>query len=135
MAMVSWDDNFSVGVKELNDQHKKLIDLLNNLHDAMRVGKGKEILSTILKNLIDYTQVHFSAEEKYLVKYGYPDYAKHKTEHVQLVNKVLTFQKDFEKGNIMLSMEVVNFLKDWLSNHILIADKKYGPFLNQKGLK
>ncbi|MDA8212497.1 MAG: bacteriohemerythrin [Clostridia bacterium] len=135
MAMFAWDEKYSVNVKEFNDHHKKLIDLINELHDGMKVGKGKEIMSTMLKKLIDYTQFHFSTEEKYLTRYAYPEYQLHKAQHDQFVNKVLKFQQDFEKGNILASMDVMNFLKDWLVNHILVIDKKYVPFLNEKGVK
>lgn len=135
MTMFAWDEKYCVNVKELNDHHKKLIGLVNELHNGMKAGKGKEIMSTILKRLIDYTQFHFSTEEKYMTRYAYPEYQLHKSQHDQFVAKVLKFQQDFEKGNILASMDVMNFLKDWLVNHIQVSDKKYGPFLNEKGIK
>lgn len=135
MAMFAWDEKFSVNVKELNDHHKKLIDLVNELHEGMKVGKSKQIMSSILKKLIEYTQFHFSTEEKYFTKYTYPEQKAHKSEHDKFVSKVLQFQQDFEKGNILASMDVMSFLKDWLVNHIQVSDKKYGPFLNEQGVK
>lgn len=135
MALISWDDDFSVGVRELDEQHKKLISLINDLHNAMKIGKGKEVLSPLLKSLVEYTQTHFSTEEKYFTRFGYPEQGRHQAEHQKFVGKVGAFQKDFDKGGALLSMDVMNFLKEWLAGHILGSDKRYGPFFNEKGLK
>jgi hemerythrin len=134
MAFLPWDEKYSINVK-IDSQHKKLIDLINGLHDAMKVGKSKDVMSKILQGLIDYTDYHFSTEEKFMTKYSYPEYPQHKSEHERFVEKVLDFQKRFNAGSLTLSMEVLGFLKDWLSNHILVTDKKYGPFFNEKGFK
>ena len=106
MALFAWNDKFSVAIKELDDHHKKLIDLVNELHDGMKMGKSKLIMSSILKKLIDYTAFHFAAEEKLFEKYAYPQRNVHKSEHDAFVTKVLKFQQDFEKGNVMASIEV-----------------------------
>lgn len=133
MALITWSDKFSVQVKQLDEQHKKLIELLNRLHDAMKVGKGKEVLEEVLGSLIIYTQKHFAAEEELLKVNNYPGYAVHKQAHNQLVVQVLDVQKQTQTG-VALSQQVMSFLKDWLETHIQGTDKKYGPFLNQKGL-
>ncbi|KNZ69825.1 hemerythrin-like metal-binding protein [Thermincola ferriacetica] len=135
MALMVWNDKFSVGVKELDDHHKTLVALVNELHDAMKVGKTKEIMDDILARLTDYTRFHFSAEEKYMTKYSYPQYTQHKLEHDKFTEKVLQFQKDLKDGKFAISMEIMTFLKDWLINHISGSDKKYGPFFNEHGLK
>lgn len=134
MAYFIWDDKYSVGVKEIDAQHKKLVDLVNELHEAMKQGKGKEMLSKVLDSLINYTASHFATEEKYMTKFNYPQYPTHKAEHEKLVKKVLSLQSDFNTGKAVLTLDIMNFLKDWLVNHIQGTDKKYGPFLNQNGL-
>ncbi len=134
MAFMNWKDDFAVNVKEVDAQHKKLLELLNRLFDAMKVGKGREALGGILKELIDYTVYHFGTEERLFQQYGYPEYAKHKKEHDDLTKQAVELKTAFDAGQKMITIDVMNFLKDWLNVHILQEDKKFGPFLNKKGV-
>ena len=134
MALMEWSPTFSVKVKKFDDQHKKLVELVNHLHDAMRSGQGNAMLGVVLQQLIAYTASHFADEEKTMQANGYPDLAAHKAEHEKLVAQVLDLQKKFQAGSAMLTLTVMNFLKDWLVNHIQGVDKKYGAFLNSKGV-
>ncbi len=134
MALLSWNERYSVGIREVDEQHKKLIDMINQLHDAMLSGKGREILDKIINSLVDYTKTHFSTEERLMKEYGYPGYLNHKAQHEEFIKKVAEFQRKFENGELTLSMEIMQFLKNWLSEHILGSDKKFGPFLNEKGV-
>ena len=133
--LFEWDQKYSVNVREIDQQHMKLFELINELHEAMRVGQGREVMSQTLQGLVDYTKYHFSTEERYMTLYGYPEYANHKSEHRVFVDKVLEFQREFESGSLLLSLEVMDFLKNWLSRHILVNDKKYAPLFNDKGLR
>lgn len=135
MAMMTWNDNLSVKVAEIDQQHKRLIAMINELNDAMKVGKGKDVLEKIVSSLITYTATHFKTEEKYFTLYRYPDAENHKKEHVAFVQKVSNFKEGLEKGKMSLTIEVINFLSDWLKNHIMGTDKKYSQFFNEKGLK
>lgn len=135
MAMVTWNDNLSVKVAEIDMQHKKLVAMINELYDAMKVGKGKEVTGKILNGLILYTATHFKTEESYFAKFGYPDTDNHKKEHAAFVKKVTEFKEGFETGKVTLTIEVMNFLSDWLFKHIKITDKNYSKFFNEKGLK
>ncbi len=135
MAMITWSDNLSVNVGEIDMQHKKLVVMINELYDAMKIGKGKEITGKILDGLVSYTATHFNQEEKYFTKFSYPDADNHKKEHAAFVKKVTGFKKEFETGKVTLTIEVMNFLSDWLFKHIKITDKKYSKFFNEKGLK
>jgi hemerythrin len=135
MALIQWNDSLSVHVAEIDQQHKKLIDMINELNDAMRGGKGKDILGKIINNLINYTATHFKTEEKYFAQFGYPDTDNHQKEHAAFVQKVTGFKDGFEEKRLSLTIEVMNFLSDWLKNHIMGTDKKYSPFFNEKGLK
>ena len=109
--------------------------MINELNDAMKQGKGKDILGKIVNGLISYTATHFKTEENYFERFGYPDANQHKKEHIAFVQKVSDFKNGFEKGKLSLSIEVMNFLSDWLQNHIKGTDKKYSQFFNGKGLK
>ena len=135
MAMINWNDSLSVHVAEIDQQHKKLIEMINELNDAMKVGKGKDVLEKIVNNLIGYTATHFKTEENYFAKFGYPDTENHKKEHAAFVQKVSDFKTGFETGKLAMTIEVMSFLSDWLKNHIMGTDKKYASFFNEKGLR
>ncbi len=135
MSLVTWNTNYSVNVKQFDDQHMKLVDLVNKLHDAMKVGKGSEVVGDVLKALIAYTQNHFADEERLMKQHGYPDYENHKKEHNQLVMQVQDVNRKVQQGSPALTQSVMLFLRDWLVKHIQGEDKKYGPFLNGKGVK
>ncbi|GLI37622.1 hemerythrin family protein [Geobacter hydrogenophilus] len=134
MALITWNDSLSVKVKQFDDQHKKLVEMLNQLFDAMKAGKGSLVVGDILKQLIAYTQTHFAAEERLMKQYGYTDFEAHKKEHNALVVQVLDLQKQFQDGKAVLTQNVMTFLRDWLSKHIQGDDKKYGIFFNGKGV-
>lgn len=134
MSLMDWSPALSVNVKQFDDQHKKLVVLVNQLHDAMKVGKGSEVLGPILNSLISYAASHFADEEALLRQNNYPELLKHKSEHDKLTKQVLDLQKQYQTVKVALSMTVMNFLKDWLVTHIQGEDKKYGVYLNSKGV-
>lgn len=134
MAFLTWDEKYSVNVKEIDAQHKKLVEMVNGLHDAMKLGKGKDIMTQVLQDLINYAGSHFATEEKYMTKFNYPAYLQHKSEHEKFVKQVLDFQNQYNSGQVAITLEVMNFLKEWLVNHILGTDKRFGPFFNENGL-
>jgi len=134
MALITWNSTYSVNVKEIDLQHQKLIALINQLHDGMKAGKGKEIIGKILSDLADYTKFHFGYEEKLFDQTKYPDTMVQKRQHSDLVKQVVNYISKFQKGEAILTMELMNFLKDWLMNHIVATDKKYTSFLNSKGI-
>jgi hemerythrin-like metal-binding protein len=129
-----WSETYSVRIGIIDIQHKNLVNIVNELHEAMRAGHAKEKLGQILSNLIKYTQIHFATEEKFLKSHAYPDYPQHKGEHDRLTATVVDFQHQFQQSEIGLTIEVMEFLKDWLIKHIQGSDKKYAPFLNAHGV-
>ena len=135
MSLITWNDSFSVNVRKIDQQHQQLIVMLNELHDAMKAGHGKDVLGKILTGLIGYTTTHFKEEERCFAQFEYPDTVQHKREHTAFIQKVSEFKSEFEQGRLTVSIEVLFFLRDWLEKHIKGADKKYGPFFNEKGLK
>lgn len=133
MSFFNWDEKYSVGIRELDTQHKQLFSILNELYEAMQDGSNKTKLAKIINELASYTKIHFSTEEKYMEKYNYAGLASQKREHENFVAKVEAFKQDFEAGKLALSLNIASFVKDWLSSHILGSDKNYGPFLTSKG--
>ncbi|HUO29699.1 MAG TPA: bacteriohemerythrin [Bryobacteraceae bacterium] len=130
-----WKDTWLVGIREVDAQHKRLVSLLNDLHEGMRQGHGREALGAVLGSLVSYTKAHFAAEERLMQQYGYGELGSHKQEHERLTATVLKYQAEFERSNVALSVEVLQFLRGWLQNHILGTDKRYAPFLQSKGVR
>jgi hemerythrin len=136
MAFFEWTENLNVGVESINDQHKKLVRMVNDLHDAIGMGQAGSVLGKILDDLIEYTKTHFAYEEKIFADTGYADAATHKQEHDKLTATVVSVQEKYRGGaGDSLSNEVMDFLKSWLVNHIQGTDMKYGPHLQAKGVK
>ena len=135
MAFFNWEDSFSVGIQEIDMQHQKLVQLLNELYEAMKAGKGNDAVGKILNGMVQYTVSHFATEERYMKLHNYPDFATHKQEHDSLTKQVVDLQEQFKTGQAALSMKVGNFLKGWLVNHISGTDMKYSPYLRAKGMK
>ena len=133
--MIQWDNSLSVNVSEIDSQHQKLVKMINELNDAMRAGKSKDMLGKIVNGLISYVQVHFSTEEKYFDKFKYPEIVEHKKEHNLFTAKVSEFASKFKKGEVGLSIPLMDFRSDWLGKHIKGTDKKYSAFFNANGLK
>ena len=131
MALVTWSNELSVSVQEMDKQHQELIKLINQLHDGMKNGKGKDEIGKVLTGLIRYTKIHFAAEEKMMQDAHYPGYPQQKSAHDTLVKQVLDLQKRFNANETLKAVDVINFLSDWLVNHIKGEDKKYGPFVNK----
>jgi hemerythrin len=134
MALMEWKDEYSVSVSGFDSQHKKLINLINDLHSAMSNGKGKDILGKTLDELVSYTVFHFASEEKMMKEHNYSGYSIHKIEHEKLTKQVIEFQGNLKSGEYVIPQEVLLFLKNWLVNHIMGTDKKYSGFFNSKGV-
>jgi hemerythrin-like metal-binding protein len=125
-----WSDAYSVRIPQIDAQHKGLIRLINDLHSAMAAGKGKEASGTILDELIRYTESHFKYEEGMLRQRQYSNLAAHQTEHKKLTGQVVELRERFRSARLTMSVEVMQFLKNWLANHILVHDQAYARELN-----
>jgi len=134
MSLITWNDSYSVNIKEIDRQHMKLVQIINDLNDAMREGKTNDVLGKLIRELVSYTKTHFATEERYFDRYGYPDMNAHKLQHAAFVEKIAAFSDDFESGRLGVSIEIMKFLQDWLLKHIKGTDMKYVPFLTGKGM-
>ncbi len=134
MSHIVWDEKYSVNIEVIDEQHKKIIEVLGNLFEEMGKKKSREVLKAILDQMIWYAGEHFATEEIFMKQYGFPGYEEHKKEHEAFKGKVTIFQKDFAAGKESLSANMVRFLTEWLDHHIVEIDKQYGPFLNEKGI-
>lgn len=132
MAYLDWKEEFSVSVPEMDEQHKKWIAITNELHDAMKTGKTNTVMSDILKKMTDYIVFHFSAEETLLKTKNFPDFYGHKRIHDQYAIKAREMIEQFMSGKVLMSLLVMDSLRDWLTSHIMVQDKKYGAFMKGK---
>ena len=135
MSLIAWDDKFSVGVREFDDAHKRLMALLNQLWDANEQRQGGDVLGRILAELISYTATHFAEEEALFRKWNYPVFDRHKDIHEKLKATAVSLQQKFasEKADV-ISDEVFDFLRDWLTKHILGEDMLYKSYFNSLGI-
>lgn len=134
MPMLEWNENLSIHVVEIDSQHQELVDMVNTLYDSMVAGADSEILFDIIDRMLRYTDVHFGTEETYMSQYAYPETAAHKADHADFMAKAAQVAKDHQAAKLGLSMDVLNFLGDWLVTHINGSDKRLGKFLESKGI-
>ncbi|MDH5436063.1 MAG: bacteriohemerythrin [Gammaproteobacteria bacterium] len=132
---MEWNDSYSVSIEEIDDQHKTIILLINEVDEAAQSDERHEKLAHVLQELINYTKTHFTVEESLMRIFKYPDYEAHKQKHDKLIDRVIHFQNQFNKGNTLVAKELHFFLKDWLIQHIQGTDKEYSPFMNEHGIK
>ena len=134
-TLIQWSDDLSVDISGIDDQHKILVGMINELHAAMKKGKSRDALLRIFERLREYTASHFANEEKLFKKHGYPETEEHIAAHKAFVDKVVEWERAVSSGKATVSMEIMRFLKQWLTGHIMGVDKRYAPFLKQKGVR
>jgi hemerythrin-like metal-binding protein len=132
MSLFTWKNEYLLGRADIDAQHQRLFQLADKLHEAMSAGKGSDVLAKTLGDLIDYTKLHFAAEEKLMQDSRYPDFAAHKAQHDKLTARVVEFQKNFGTGKSSMTIQLLQFLKDWLSHHIGETDRKVAQHLRTK---
>lgn len=132
---VEWSDDLSVGIEEIDAQHKVLVDLVNQMHDAIHRRRGSEVVRDVLEKLADYTRIHFAVEESLMRILGYPDYDGHKELHEQLIAHMVELQHKVDTGKTAIGFELMHFLKVWLTKHIMESDREYGQFFIDAGAK
>lgn len=135
MPLMTWSDSLSVGVTKIDDQHKHLIECLNTLHDAMKAGKGRDVIARVLDELLRYTDYHFGAEEALFAQYAYPQQDEHKAEHDSLRAQVTDLQQKYLANHLAITLDTTAFLKSWIANHISVCDVAFGAFLQTKGMR
>jgi hemerythrin len=129
MALFAWSDDLSVKNAFIDADHKKLIGMVNDFHDAMQQGRGNDVVGKVLNNLVIYTREHFGREEAEMRRIKYPHYLTHKQEHDKLLHEVAALQDSFHSGKAMLTVTVSKFLRNWLLSHIRQTDQQLGMAL------
>jgi len=135
--IVTWSENLATGVKSIDDDHRHLVDLIQRLFESMMLEQGSKFINTIFVDLINYTKTHFVREEQVFEKYGFDELEQHKILHQELIEQVLAEGKLIldEGSKKDLSFELLEFLKDWLVNHIVKEDLKFKAFLIKNNIQ
>ena len=136
MDKILWDKTFSVGINGLDEQHKKLVEMINALIEAKEAKVESEIISETLMKMAEYASVLFNQEEKYMIKYNYPkpEYELQRHQHKEFRKKVGFLGLDVLQGKPSVPEELAQYLKEWVTHHILKSDMRYRAFLNERGV-
>jgi len=129
-----WNDTFNTGISRIDIQHKVIVKILNELYDIIIGDEREDKINEIIQELVQYTKYHFSEEEKLFEKYNYIEEKEHKAEHQRFVEEINTVVRQMNTDKGMLAIELMDFLKDWLTEHILDTDQKYITLFKEKGL-
>jgi hemerythrin len=133
MAFLTWDDTLDVGVAVFNEDHRRLVGLVNELHAGIVSGLGISQMTYVLNGLVEYTRTHFKREEDLMAKHDYPGLKAHRREHYELMVQVSEFQGRLKEGKASFTLELMSFLRDWLMNHIRGTDMNYRDFFLERG--
>ena len=134
MALITWNEEYLVNVLEIDQQHKKIVEIINRLYEGMQDGESKNVLHKILGDVVQYAAYHLGFEEKMLIEFSYPDATIHQQVHTDLIDQLKALIEKYETGSAALSPELTDFLKNWFVNHIMSNHKKYWDFLKSKGV-
>ncbi|MBK8509572.1 MAG: hemerythrin family protein [Candidatus Competibacteraceae bacterium] len=132
---VEWSTELSMGIEEIDSQHQILVELLNQIHDAIQQRQGIEVARNIINRLEEYTRVHFAVEESLMRILHYPEYEKHREDHDSLIEQLSGFRDKLEEGKGSLNFELAHFLKLWLTKHIMEVDKRYVAYFLSQGIR
>lgn len=130
MTYLKWEDKLSVGVAEVDEEHKRMVDIVVALHNSVIAGMSDECFIGLFDSLVDCTVMHFRHEEKLMERAQYPDFATHREEHEKLLMRLRAFREDvIDRSDSQRSIDMMNYLRIWLLDHIREADMKLGAFL------
>jgi methyl-accepting chemotaxis protein/hemerythrin len=131
---IEWQSGYTVGVKEIDEQHKNFVKIMSELYRSLIAGDSEKSIVTTLEKLLNYSIYHFGTEEKYFKKYKYPYAKEHIKEHKSLIAKIAEFQESDSSDMSKLGFDILDYLEDWLVGHIMNSDKKYEKWFNDHGL-
>lgn len=130
-----WEKQYTFDIKEIDEQHRYFVLILDNIYKTLLKSTPREEQGKLLRNLVNYAVIHFQTEEKYFDQFNFEGAAEHVKAHQKLKEKVLKFQSDFDQGKAEISSEILDFLEDWLVDHLATMDKKYVECFHAHGLK
>ncbi len=133
--MIRWKEKDSMGISIIDEEHKKLVDILNKAISAKEHNDSPEEIKEILSEMVEYFDEHFSAEEACMIKFNYPEYQSHRNEHLDFIDKTMASYNKLVRGDYQIANELLEYLKQWLVNHIQVTDRQYIDCFKKNGLK
>ncbi len=131
MALLTWNDSYSVKVDKMDEQHQKLFGLINSFYDEVGKQSQDKLIFDLIAGMKDYTILHFNEEEQLMQQCNYPGLTEHKKEHFDFIDKVTDLEEKLKSGKMIISFEITNFLKDWIKKHIKESDQQYSAYIGQ----
>ncbi|MGM0595013.1 MAG: bacteriohemerythrin [Pseudomonadota bacterium] len=132
--LIDWSTELEMGIHEIDEQHRMLVDILNEFYEAIQQHKGTAVAEGILERLADYTRIHFAVEESMMRLLDYPDYQEHKRLHDELIETLKDLTVKFASGKRSVNFELIHFLKLWLTKHIQESDMDYTAYFLSRGV-
>jgi hemerythrin len=132
MSLLRWKDEYRTDVQEIDTQHQRLIDQVNDIHDLMRQGRGQQALAEAIGELTEYTRYHFSCEEKLMAEGGYDRTEAHTLEHGRLLGQIFELRRYVQDGHLVVTMNEMQFLRDWLVTHFMGPDRELAGHLKER---
>ena len=130
-----WTEAYSVNIAVLDQQHRQLIETVNELDQALRKGEGKAALDPVLDKLVEYALVHFAAEESLMEQHNFPGLFTHRTQHEEFRKRLAEYLEAHKAGKPGVPVSLLFFMKGWLKEHLQKTDKLYSAFLNARGVR
>jgi hemerythrin len=135
MPLITWSPRLETGLAIIDSQHKRLVDIINQLNDALEAGRTGEVMGAIFDELIAYTETHFSIEEKLMASHDYQDIDSHRREHRAFTEQIKMDRYNFSVGAWQYEERLKDYLRGWLVNHIAASDRGYVPTLKEAGIE
>ena len=135
MPDFGWDEKYSVGIQSIDEQHKEIFRLMDQLFQALKSGKAAQSVLRIIAALKHYAITHFEKEEYLFRQFKFEDSASHIREHEQFIEKITALKADAKSGRLASSFELLHFLKIWINHHIMVVDKGYSECFQKNGLR
>ena len=135
MPLITWGPRLETGITIIDSQHKRLVEIINELNDAFQAGRSDEIMGAIFDELVAYTETHFTVEEKLMANHGYAEIENHKREHKVFTDQIKMDRYNFEAGAWKFEKRLMDYLRGWLVNHIAASDRGYVSTLKQAGVE
>lgn len=135
MAFFDWNEKYCVKIEKLDGHHRKLLAMLEEFYRGVSGKSSQGTLLELIRKLEDYSIYHFTTEETLMQKYDFPGLKKHRQEHEAFIKKIGDYRARFESGKMIIGMDITQFVKNWLINHILKTDMAYSKYLTDRGVK
>jgi hemerythrin-like metal-binding protein len=135
MQLITWKEQFKIGVREIDEQHRHLLDIINQIIASIEKKNEWQTTSSIIDSLINYAYNHFATEERYMLENKYPELVWHVGLHLEFIRKVFAMSEEVTLKGVELQREMLSYVTSWYTNHVLGVDRKYMQYLAKKGIK